>query len=242
LVQQTYEYLRSVPETAAVLGWDQSVDPAHLEERRRFFTVWLARTLGMDTSEEFALYLFRAGQLHAGHGPRRIHTPAQYVTGSIGLVEAAFARYLAEAGLPGDVLGAALGAWSKYLSAQLNQMMLGYRVAREARSGALAINCTVFGGCARRSGRAPRRCARRRARAWPTCCASFSTVSPGARRGARARMGRRRTRRRVSRVTPRYAPRRGWRVLLNGRDVEYAGGLVTAIHSGDEVALFPPGR
>jgi len=75
LVVQTYEYLRSVPETAAILGWEENVDEAHLEERRRFFTVWLARTLGMDTSDEFACYLFRAGKYHAGHGPRHIHTP-----------------------------------------------------------------------------------------------------------------------------------------------------------------------
>lgn len=62
LVAQTYDYLRHVPETAAILGWEESVDETHLEERRRFFTVWLARTLGLDTSDEFAHYLFRAGK------------------------------------------------------------------------------------------------------------------------------------------------------------------------------------
>ena len=67
MVVQTYDYLRSFPETAEILGWETGVDEEHLEERRRFFTIWLSRTLGLDTSEEFARYLFRAGQYHAGH-------------------------------------------------------------------------------------------------------------------------------------------------------------------------------
>jgi hypothetical protein len=54
IVINTYNYLRSVPETAAVLGWENGFDESHLEERRRFFTVWIARVLGMDTSNEFA--------------------------------------------------------------------------------------------------------------------------------------------------------------------------------------------
>jgi len=89
MVVDTYNYLQSVPETAAVLGWEAGFDEAHLEERRRFFTVWLARVLGMDTSDEFATYLFRAGKYHAAHGPRHIHVPPAYVTTSIGLVGAA---------------------------------------------------------------------------------------------------------------------------------------------------------
>src|SRR5512139_2516861 len=73
LVIGNYEYLLKNHETAAILGWEQGADPEHLAERRRFFTVWLARTLGMDLSHDFALYLFRAGQYHAGHGKRHIH-------------------------------------------------------------------------------------------------------------------------------------------------------------------------
>ena len=89
MVVDTYNYLQSVPETAAVLGWEAGFDEAHLEERRRFFTVWLARVLGIDTSDEFATHLFRAGKYHAAHGPRHIHVPPAYVTTSIGLVGAA---------------------------------------------------------------------------------------------------------------------------------------------------------
>ena len=45
--------------------------------------------------------LFRAGQLHAAHGPRQAHVPEVYVTGAISLVNAAFARFLHEE-MPGD--------------------------------------------------------------------------------------------------------------------------------------------
>ncbi|MBK8048983.1 MAG: hypothetical protein IPK16_18825 [Anaerolineales bacterium] len=69
LVVGTYNYLLQNAETAAILGWESGADPAHLSERRRFFTVWLARLLGMDFSTDLAHYLFRAGKFHAAHGP-----------------------------------------------------------------------------------------------------------------------------------------------------------------------------
>jgi hypothetical protein len=88
LVVATYDYLLHNHETAAILGWEGGADAEHLSERRRFFTVWLARLLGMDFSNDLAHYLFRAGKLHAAHGPRRTHVPPIYVTGSISLVNA----------------------------------------------------------------------------------------------------------------------------------------------------------
>jgi len=145
LVVNTYDYLRSVPETAAILGWEDHVDEAHLEERRRFFTVWLGRALGMDTSDEFALYLFYAGKVHNGHGPRHIHTPPAYVTASIGLVLASFARFMSEAHLPAEVIAEAMAGWNKYLAVQLNQMSLGYRVAQELDRGDFPVQITLFG-------------------------------------------------------------------------------------------------
>ncbi|NJN97265.1 MAG: hypothetical protein HC875_25860, partial [Anaerolineales bacterium] len=96
LVVGNYDYLLKHHDTAVILGWEQGADPAHLAERRRFFTVWLSRTLGLDLSDDFARYLFRAGQIHAGHGPRQTHVPELYVTGAISLVNATFARFLAE--------------------------------------------------------------------------------------------------------------------------------------------------
>ncbi|MEZ4611776.1 MAG: hypothetical protein R2838_16305 [Caldilineaceae bacterium] len=54
---RAYDYLLHQPETAAILGWEKGADPAHLAERRRFFTIWLARLLGMDFSDDLALPL-----------------------------------------------------------------------------------------------------------------------------------------------------------------------------------------
>ncbi len=244
LVAGVYDYLRSVPETAAILGWERGVDEAHLEERRRFFTIWLARTLGLDTSDEFAMYLFRAGKLHAGHGPRHIHTPADYVTGSFGLVLAAFSQFMAEAHLAGTVIAEAMSAWSKYFSAQLNQMMLGYHAARELDKGTIPIRCAVYGllrpllgareiqvrvGGDARAGDVLRK---------------FFNYYPQARAEVLNRVWRSGERDDALwvDVTPSYVPRRGWLVRLNGRDICYASGCETPVRTGDEVAIFPPGR
>lgn len=244
LVVDVYHHLAHVPETAAILGWEQRVDETHLEERRRFFTLWLARTIGLDTSDEFARYLFNAGKAHAGHGPRHIHTPAAYVTGAVGLVQASFASILAQEHVEAAVISRALAAWSKYLSAQLNQMLLGYRAAQEFQSGALAIHCTVFG----------------RLRPLVGAEAFDVMVTPSASVGDVARklfnyypQLRPEALERVWQahekadglwleVEPAYVPRSGWRILHNGRDVRYAGGFAAVVQAGDAVAVFPPGR
>lgn len=244
LVVQTYDYLRRVPETAAILGWEQHLDEAHLEERRRFFSIWLARTLGLDSSDEFARYLFRAGTFHAGHGPRHIHTPPEYVLGSVGLIQAAFARCMVEAKLPGEVVGEAMAAWSKYFAAQQNQMLLGYSAARELGRGAAEVRCAFYGrlrpllhtdavlvGIDSRAtvgdvlrklfNYYPHARAEALSRAWETEDRAGSLWED---------------------VLPVFVPRQGWRVLLNGRDVQYAGGFTLPVHADDELALFPPGR
>jgi len=87
-----YDYLASFDETASILGWEQEMEEEHLEERRQFFATWMARAIGVDLSDEFADYLFKAGILHAGHGPRGIHTPPQWVMGAISMVQAHFAE------------------------------------------------------------------------------------------------------------------------------------------------------
>ena len=244
LVVESYDYLRRVPETAAILGWEQDVDEAHLEERRRFFTVWLARTLGLDTSAEFAEYLFRAGKYHAGHGPRAIHTPPAYVAGSMGLVQAAFARYLAEAGLSAEVMAPALAAWSKYLAAQTNQMLFGYGMARDLAQGAASVQVSLFGRLRGMVGRD--RLAVHAAPGAPVAdvLARVFNYYPQLRREALDRVWRSEepTASLWVAVEPVYTPRDGWRVLLNGRDLAYDGGFARPVTAGDEVALFPPGR
>lgn len=244
LVAQTYDYLRRVPETAAVLGWETDVDEAHLEERRRFFTVWLARTLGLDTSDEFAHSLFRAGQWHAGHGPRRIHTPPEYVTGSMGLVQAAFARFMLEAGLSAAAVAGASAAWNKYLAVQLNQMLLGYRVARELEAGALTVRLRVFGRLRPMIGRVETGVRAAAGDRVAEVLRKFLNYYPQVRAEALDRVWRSEDEAESLwlKTVPAYRPRAGWRVLLNGRDLLYAGGFAVPVSDGDDLALFPPGR
>lgn len=244
LVAATYDYLRQVPETAAILGWETHVDAAHLEERRRFFTVWLARTLGLDTSDEFAHYLFRAGQIHAGHGPRRIHTPPEYVTGSVGLVQASFARYMLEGGLPADVIAGATGAWNKYLSVQLNQMLLGYRVARELSAGGVVVRCRVYGRLRPLVGRVDTDVHVGAEATVGAVLRKFINYYPQVRAEALDRVWHSEDDARSlwRKTVPAFRPRAGWRILRNGREVVYAGGLAEPAAAGDEVAIFPPGR
>lgn len=244
LVVGTYDYLRRVPETAAILGWEQGIDAAHLEERRRFFTLWLARTLGLDTSDEFARYLFRAGKYHAGHGPRRIHTPPEYVVTSLGLVQAAFARYMAEAQLPAEVIAGAMAAWSKYLAVQLNQMLLGYHAARALDTGHFPVQFRLFGRLRPLLGT-------QEIQVWAEAGAcvedvlrKFLNYFPEARLEALDRVWHAVEKAETlwTEVVPAYVPRRGWRILLNGRDLSYAGGFHVPVQAQDEIAIFPPGR
>ena len=243
-VINTYDYLNSVPETAAILGWERGIDEQHLEERRRFFTMWLNRTLGVDTSDEFAYYLFRSGQYHAGHGPRHIHTPTPYVTTSIGLTLAAFAHYMGDANLPSEVVASAMAGWTKYLSVQLNQMALGYDIARDFETGDATINFSTFGRMRpivdndnfemhANLGDLVRELLRK-----------FFNYYPHARLEALDRIW-------ISEekedslwieVNPAYILKHGWRILLNGRDLEYAGGFDVSVQDQDSIAIFPPGR
>ncbi len=244
IVVETYDFLARVPETAAVLGWERAVDPVHLEERRRFFTLWLSRTLALDTSGEFALALFRAGRFHAGDGPRRIHTPEAYVSGSIGLMLSAFSDRMTRAGLPGAIIGPAMGAWSRYLSAQLNQMLFGYRLAMDMKRGAAEIRCAFFGRLrelvdtreivVRIDDGAPVRDVLRK----------LFNYFPLARAEALERrwQSHERPDSTWADMTSTYLPRYGWRVLLNGRDLEYAGGFSARLGKADEISIFPPGR
>ena len=43
-------------------------------------------------------------------------------------------------------------------------------------------------------------------------------------------------------VAPAYRVKKGWRVLLNGRNIDFSRGLAEPVQSGDTVAIFPPGR
>lgn len=244
LVVETYTYLQSFPETAAILGWEQKADPEHLEERRRFFTVWLARSLGLDTSIEFANYLFKAGQYHAGHGPRKVHTPTAYVNTSIGLVLASFARYMNEANLPTPVAAPAMAGWSKYLMVQLNQMQYGYEVAREFAAGEFDIKVEVFGRLRSSVGAAEMQIPAAKGATVATLLNKFFNYYHMAREDALERVwhSEEKANSMWVEIKPAYKPKTGWRVLLNGRDLMYEHGFSTPLHKQDTIAIFPPGR
>jgi molybdopterin converting factor small subunit len=245
LVVGTYDYLRTVPETAAVLGWEDGVDETHLEERRRFFTVWLTRTLGMDTGDEFAAYLFRAGKFHAGHGPRQIHTPPAYVTASIGLVLASFANYMADARLEADIVAKAMAGWNKYLLVQLHLMHMGYRAAQELRRGSIPIKVALFARLRKMLGTAEATVVVGNGATMHDVLCRFFNYYPPIRTDALERVWHAENERESlwMEVLPVYTLRAGgWRILLNGRNIEYGGGQEQSVKAGDVVSIFPPGR
>ena len=245
MVAQTYEHLARVPETAAILGWEGEVNPAELEERRRFFTVWIARTLGTDTSDEFARYLFRGGKLHAGHGLRQTHVPPEYVTAAMGLMQGTFARCLGEAGVPAAALGAATVAWSKYMSVQLDLMLLGYRVARAFDEGSICVPCHIYGRMRPLIGRHDVTIRLHEGGTVEEWLRKFFDYYPEARPVVLNEVWESHDDERSGwrDVAIAYEPHPGWRVLLNGRDVAYVeGGSSHGVRTGDELSLFPPGR
>ena len=244
LVVNVYDYLSSVPETAAILGWEESVDEAHLEERRRFFTIWLARTLGMDTSAELADYLFRAGIIHAGHGPRGIHVPHAYVRVSIGLVLSMFADYMREAGLDGQVVARAMKGWNKYLSVQLNQMELGYQVARDLDEGKFRVPVVVYGLLRAKMPQRETGVAVHPGATVEDVMRKFFNYHPVARREALDVIweGHEKPDALWMEVVPSYRLKQGWRLLVNGREMEYLQGVDTPVDAQTRLELFPPGR
>lgn len=247
LVVGTYDYLLHNHETAAILGWEDGAEPTHLAERRRFFTIWLARLLGMDFSPDLARYLFRAGKLHAAHGPRRTHVPPVYVTGSISLVNATFARFIMEE-LPGHAQAPlALAGWNKVLTMHLHLMQLGYQAALAIDSGDFAVPFVMFGRMRTVTGAHDLAVHVAEGASAQQALRKFFNYYPQARSEVfdLAWDGGERV---DSHGTPwftvdrLYAVKPMWRVLLNGKDLSFIGGPEVALQPGDEVHVFPPGR
>jgi molybdopterin converting factor small subunit len=245
LVVETYATLQGHPETAAILGWERGADPVHLAERRRFFSVWLARTLGLDMSDDMARYLFRAGQLHAGHGPRAIHVPEVYVRGSLSLVFAAFARLLHEERSGNVTL--ALAGWHKLLTMHEHLMVLGYRSALAIDEGDIAVTVAVYGNLRPLLKAACRTVRVSRGAAVEDLLRKVFNYYPQARTAAFERdlIALDKLDHRGNpwlRLEPVYRLKPAWRVLVEGRDIADQAGLEQPLSPGVTVSIFPPGR
>lgn len=247
LVVDTYNYLLRHHETAVILGWERGADPQHLAERRRFFAVWLARVIGLDLSDDLARYLFRSGQYHAGHGPRRTHVPPVYVTGSFSLVHAAFARYITEADVARDTATVALSGWNKLLTAHLHLLQLGYQTALTLDSGDFTAHVALFGKLRTVTGRQALTVGLHDGAQLQHALRKVLNYLPAAR--PEVFDTRWQAAERIDHTgTPWFTPEHiltikpMWRVLVNGKDVSYAAGPATPIIAGDAIHVFPPGR
>lgn len=248
LVVGNYDYLLKNQETAAILGWDQGADPQHLAERRRFFTVWLARTLGMDFSHEFANYLFRAGQKHAGHGERHTHIPEIYVTGAISLVINTFAHFLNEEMPKAAIIPVALAGWNKYLSMHLHMMLIGYHSAIALDQGEFPIKVNFYGRLRSILGTRDitahvdstskiRILLEKILNYFPILHQEVFDIEWLEKE------------RLDSTGTPWLEVEKsyilkpaGWRIHINGRAIEYIGSLDIVLNPGDQIDIFPPTR
>jgi hypothetical protein len=244
LVVGTYDHLQRVPETAEILGWQQGEDQAHLAERRRFFTIWLARTISTDLGADFANYLFRAGQIHGAHGPRQIHTPAMWVMGSMGLILGAFADFIQSAHTDVTVVAPALAGWNKYLMLQLNQMHAGYETALALDRGAHAVEIKAYAMVRVEWGREKLVAHYSPGDQVVDVLRKVLDYSPGLRDVMFEKQwhGQDREQDLWMTVSLVYTLNPGWRVQLNGKNLQFHGGFQTVLEPGDKLELVSPGR
>lgn len=246
-VVNNYQYLAEFPDTAAILGWESGVDQTHLAERRQFFAVWVARLLGLDLSHEFAEYLFRAGQKHAGHGPRQIHVPPLYVTGAVSHTISWFAGVLSQerSGAVDNLL--ALAGWQKMLSLHLHLMLIGYQSAIEYTSGDLAIPVAFYSKMRallnidkteiHLCDQSPMTVLLTKFFNYYPQARSLALESDWVSEDVDDSRGNPWTH-----VNSVFKARDGWRVLLNGEDILYLVPQNRILKQGDRVEIFPPGR
>ncbi|GAA6734395.1 hypothetical protein YIM1640_14660 [Thermus oshimai] len=227
-VAGVYDHLSRHPGTARALGWEGRVPEEELYLRRAFFSAWLARTIGVDTSSEFAREVYRAGLWHGGLGPKRAHIPPEYV----GLSFAMVGRYVAER--VRDVR-----PWLVYLSAQEEVMRKGYEAALALGAGRVAVAFQAL-GLAHPAQPGP--LAFRVEGGVGEALAKVFAVNPALRDlaleplFAEEEVGLWTESKTLWRLKPR------WAVLKNGRDVRYLEGLSTPLKEGDRLTLLPPGR
>src|SRR5574341_178623 len=243
LIVGGYDYLRSFPETAEILGWESGFDEEHLSERRRFQTMWLSRSLSIDLGIDFARYLYRAGQIHVGHGPRHIHVPGMWVSGTMALNLEAFANFIREEHTDVNVVAPALIGWNKYFTIQLTQMQAGYEVGVALDTGSEELPVKTYGRVRQEWGREAITVRYHRGAAVGDALRRLCDYAPV----LRTMLFDQEWQSDESddlwmRVTPVYRLRDNWRILRNGQDLRYYGGFDRILQRGDTRDLFPPGR
>jgi molybdopterin converting factor small subunit len=166
------------------------------------------------------------------------------VTASIGLVLAAFAGYMAEAKLTADIIAGAMAGWNKYLIVQLHLMLMGYQAARELERGDIAINVKLFGRLRPLLGRQELSLGAAQGTTVDDLLRNFFNYYPQARPEALERIwGSEDDKESLwMEVVPSYVFRHGWRVLLNGRPIQYVGGFDRPVQRDDTISIFPPTR
>lgn len=246
-VVDNYQYLAEFPETAAILGWESGVDETHLADRRRFFAIWVARLLGMDFSHDLANYLFLAGQYHAGHGPRQIHVPSVYVNGATSHTLAYFGKVLNQEKPtdPGNVF--ALSGWGKVLGVHLQMMLSGYQSAMAIMDGSMEIKVRLFSKIRALLKRTAITIHLPPESTIIDLLTRFFNYFPQIRSVALDvdwdshtiddAVGNPWTH-----VTAHYTPKPGWRILINGFDMNYLPPDQRKLNPKDVIDIFPPGR
>lgn len=244
LVVATYNHLQHFPETAEILGWQEGADEAHLAERRRFFTLWLARTLSMDFGTQFGDYLFYAGKVHAAHGSRQIETPSMWITGSVGLIVSAFAGFIMDAGHDAAQTAFALSGWNKYLLVQLNQMHFGYEVGKSVNQGRHKVAVKAYAMVRHHWGIDQVNIRFDDGAMVADVLRKLLDFAPKLRTIMfdEAWEAVDNTEDLWMHVRRMYKLRSGWRVQLNGRNLAFHGGFNQPIAPDDEITLFSPGR
>jgi molybdopterin converting factor small subunit len=131
-----------------------------------------------------------------------------------------------------------------FFSVQLHLMLLGYRVARDFDQGQFPIKVSVYGRLRPLVGKAVVEPQAGEDAKVSTILTKFFNYHPKTRSEALERtwQSSEKSDSLWLDVHPVYVLRKGWRILLNGRDVEYDGGFDKILEPGNKIAIFPPGR
>jgi len=231
-VAAAYDHLSRFAPTAKALGWEGRIPEDELYLRRTFFSGWIGRTIGVDTSDEFARYLFHAGRVHAGYGPDRRFVPPEWVSLSLTLILRMFSAVV-----PAE----RLGLWASYLGVQQEVMRAGFDAAVDLEKGRTLIKVDAL-GLARPALPEPLEVRLPQGGTVLEAVRKVFAFRPELRdialepvQDAEEHAGWM-----EEVVRWRFKPR--WALLKNGRDVAYLEGLATRLKTGDSLTFLPPGR